>query len=99
VRILKGVIYMSSAITVRVDENVKKRAEETLDEIGLNMTTYIVSSLKALVREQKVPFELSTKQQANAAYFAKLDESIAHAERGEVVMHTKEQMRAMEKPL
>jgi len=90
---------MSRAITVRVDENVKKRAEETLDEIGLNMTTYIVSSLKALVREQKVPFELATKQQANVAYLSKLDESIAQAERGEVVMYTKEQMRAMEKSL
>jgi DNA-damage-inducible protein J len=90
---------MSRAITIRIDETVKKRAEETLDEIGLNMTTYIVSSLKALVREQKVPFELSTKQQANAAYLAKLDESIAQAERGEVVMYTKEQMRDMEKSL
>ena len=90
---------MSRAITVRVDENVKKRAEEILDKIGLNMTTYIVSSLKALVREQKVPFELTTKQQANVAYLAKLDESIAQAERGEVVMYTKDQMRAMEKLL
>ncbi|MCL2603365.1 MAG: type II toxin-antitoxin system RelB/DinJ family antitoxin [Defluviitaleaceae bacterium] len=90
---------MSRAITVRVDENVKKHAEETLEEIGLNMTTYIISSLKALVREQKVPFELTTKQQANVEYLAKLDESIAQAERGEVVMYTKEQMRAMEKSL
>jgi hypothetical protein len=40
------------------------------------MTTYIVSSLKALVREQKVPFELATKQQANAAYLAKLDDAM-----------------------
>ncbi|MCL2203589.1 MAG: type II toxin-antitoxin system RelB/DinJ family antitoxin [Defluviitaleaceae bacterium] len=88
---------MSKAITVRVDETIKQRAEETLDEIGLNMTTYIVSSLKALVREQKVPFELTTKQQANANYIAKLDDSIAQAERGEVVMYTKAQMRAMEK--
>jgi predicted transcriptional regulator len=62
---------MSSAITVRADENVKKR----------------------------VNFELTTKQQANAAYLAKLDESIAQAERGEVVMYTKEQMRALEKSL
>ena len=88
---------MSKAITVRVDESIKRHAEETLDEIGLNMTAYIVSSLKALVREQKVPFELTTKHQANAEYIAKLNESIAQAERGEVVMYTKAQMRAMEK--
>jgi len=87
---------MSKSITVRVDETIKKRAEETLDEIGLNMSTYIISSLKALVREQKIPFELTTKQQANEDYIAKLDDSIAQAERGEVVMYTKSQMRAME---
>ncbi|MCL2388552.1 MAG: type II toxin-antitoxin system RelB/DinJ family antitoxin [Defluviitaleaceae bacterium] len=88
---------MSKAITIRVDEITKRRAEETLDEIGLNMTTYIISSLKALIREQKIPFELTTKQQANANYIAKLDESIAQAERGDVVVYTKAQMRAMEK--
>ena len=90
---------MSRAITVRIDENVKQQAEDMLNEIGLNMTTYINSSLRALVREKKVPFELTTIQQANNEYLAKLDESIAQAERGEVVMYTKEQMRAIEKSL
>ena len=87
---------MSKAITLRIDETVKKQAEEILEEIGLNMTTYITSSLKALVREKKVPFELKTKEQANVEYLSKLDESIAEARRGEVVVYTKEQMRAMD---
>jgi DNA-damage-inducible protein J len=52
----------TKAITVRVDDAVKKQAEVMLDDIGMNMTTYIVSSLKALVREKKVPFELATTQ-------------------------------------
>ena len=52
----------SRAITVRVDDVVKKQAEEMLEDIGMNMTTYIVSSLKALVREKKIPFELVTTQ-------------------------------------
>ena len=87
---------MSKAITVRIDESIKQQSEDILNEIGLSMTTYINSSLRALVREKKVPFELTTTQQTNAAYLAKLDESIAQAERGEVVMYTKAQMRAME---
>lgn len=41
--------------------------------------------------------ELTIKKQANADYIAKLDDSIKQAERGEVVMYTKEQMRVMEK--
>ena len=86
---------MSTAITVRVDKAIKQQADETLHEIGLNMSTYINSSLRALVRERKVPFELTTKQQANAQYLAKLDESIAQAERGEVVMYTMDELKVL----
>ncbi|MCL2579550.1 MAG: type II toxin-antitoxin system RelB/DinJ family antitoxin [Oscillospiraceae bacterium] len=49
------------AITVRVDESIKEEADKMLEDIGLNMTTFITSSLKALVREKKVPFALVTK--------------------------------------
>ena len=74
---------MSKAVTMRVDETLKKQAEETLEEIGLNMTTYFVSSLKALVREQKVPFELTTIQKLNIEYIMKLENSIEEARNGE----------------
>ena len=86
---------MSRAITVRVDENVKQQAEDILSEIGLNMTTYINSSLRALVREKKVPFALTTIQQANNEYLAKLDESIAQAERGDVVKYSMDELKAL----
>ena len=70
---------MSKSITMRIDEKLKKQADETLEEIGLTMTTYFISSLKALVREQRVPFELTTKQHNNAVYLAKLDNAIEDA--------------------
>jgi addiction module RelB/DinJ family antitoxin len=50
----------TKAITVRVDSATKDIAEKMLDDIGINMTTYIASSLKALVREKRVPFEMAT---------------------------------------
>ena len=52
----------TKAITVRVDSATKEQAERMLDDIGINMTTYISSSLKALVRERRVPFEMVTSQ-------------------------------------
>ena len=70
---------MQRSITMRIDENLKKQADETLEEIGLNMTAYFTSSLKALVREKKVPFELTTIQQISAAYLAKLDSALEDA--------------------
>ena len=52
----------TKAITVRVDDVVKEQADIMLDDIGINMTTYILSSLKALIRERRVPFEMVTSQ-------------------------------------
>jgi len=67
---------MQKSIAIRVDDKLKQQAETMLDEIGLNMTTYVVSSLKALVREQGVPFELTTKQNKNRQYLSKLDDAL-----------------------
>jgi len=50
------------AITVRVEDDVKKQADIMLEEMGITMTTYIVSSLKALIREKKIPFSMVTTQ-------------------------------------
>jgi len=53
---------MSSAITVRVEPDVKEQAEIMLEDMGITMTTFFVSSLKALIREKKIPFEMVTTQ-------------------------------------
>ena len=52
----------TKAITVRVDDAVKEQADIMLEDIGINMTTYIVSCLKALIREKRIPFEMVTTQ-------------------------------------
>lgn len=67
---------MPKSIAIRIDDELKQQAEAMLDEVGLNMTTYVISSLKALVREQRVPFELTTKQQKNEQYLSKLDDAL-----------------------
>ena len=50
------------AITVRVDGATKEQAERMLDEMGINMTTFFNSSLKALVRERRIPFDMVTQE-------------------------------------
>ena len=67
---------MSKSIAIRIDDELKRQAEITLDELGLNMTTYVISSLKALVREQGVPFELTTKQRTKEQYRPKADNAL-----------------------
>jgi addiction module RelB/DinJ family antitoxin len=63
------------AITVRVDGATKELAEKMLAEMGINMTTYIASSLKALVRERRIPFDMVTEEYLrDQAILAELDE-------------------------
>ena len=58
----KWVIEMAKAITVRVDDDVKEQAEVMLDDIGMNMTTFFLASLKALIRERRIPFAMVTSE-------------------------------------
>lgn len=46
-------------INLRVDDNLKRSAERTLNDIGLSMSTAINIFLKTVVRENRIPFELS----------------------------------------
>lgn len=46
-------------ISLRVDDDVKRNAERTFDAIGLSMSTAINIFLKTVVRENRIPFELS----------------------------------------
>ena len=52
----------STNLNVRVDENVKKSAETVLDELGLNMSTAVNMFLRAVIREEGIPFKVSLKK-------------------------------------
>ena len=46
-------------INIRMDENLKKQFELFCNELGLTMTTAFNIFAKTVVRQQKIPFELS----------------------------------------
>ena len=46
-------------ISLRVDDDVKLNAERTLSNIGLSMSSAINIFLKTVIRENRIPFELS----------------------------------------
>lgn len=46
-------------VTIRMDEELKKQAEELFSDLGLNLTTAFVAFAKQAVREQRIPFTLS----------------------------------------
>ena len=48
-----------SQICLRIDDDIKSNAERTLNDIGLSMSAAITIFLKTVIRENKIPFELS----------------------------------------
>lgn len=46
--------------TMRIDLKLKEQANEVFDDLGLNMSTAVNMFLKAVVREQGMPFNLHT---------------------------------------
>lgn len=70
--------------TIRIDVDLKRRATEVFDEIGISMSTAINSFLKAAVREGSMPFDMKLEHPKldpkpgnatlNHAFIAKKDE-------------------------
>lgn len=48
-----------TVINIRMDEELKKQAEYLFNEFGMNMTTAFTIFAKAVVREKRIPFEIS----------------------------------------
>ena len=58
---LKGGIYMAkdTSISIRMDSDLKRQAENILEQLGLNMTVVVNMLFRQIVREQAVPLSLA----------------------------------------
>ena len=50
---------MMTSITFQMDEELKVRLQELLDNFGLDMSTFFVMSAEQAVREQGIPFKIA----------------------------------------
>ena len=46
-------------VNFRMDEELKKKMEETCKDLGLSMTTAFTIFAKKMTREKRIPFEVS----------------------------------------
>ena len=49
-------------VTIRVDKELKERAEMLFDRLGMNMTTALNVFLRKAVDEEAIPFMISSKK-------------------------------------
>lgn len=69
-------------INLRIDDELKRGAERTLNNIGLSMSTAINIFLRTVVRENKIPFELSADPFYSKDNIADLEKRVADIKSG-----------------
>lgn len=62
-------------ISIRMDANLKKRADELFADLGLNMTTAMTMFLRQVVRKQAIPFEIA-RDNPHAQTFAAMKDAM-----------------------
>ena len=67
-------------ISLRIDEDVKRSAEQACDDIGISMSTAITIYLKKLGRERRIPFEVSADPFYSDENMKRLKKSVAQME-------------------
>jgi DNA-damage-inducible protein J len=74
-----------TTFSIRVDAEVKREFDKFCENVGMNTTTAINLFLRSVIREQRLPFEITTKPDPFYAAVNQsfLHESIAQLEHGE----------------
>jgi len=79
-----------STISIRLDEDLKKRVENLADTFGMNLTTLVTVFLKTVERERRIPFEITAQDDlffthsVNRRY---LDEAFSQYRAGKTTRH------------
>lgn len=73
-------------ISLRIDDDVKRNAEKTLDAIGLSMSTAINVFLRTVAREHRIPFELSAEPFYDRDNLWELERRVADIKSGKSVL-------------
>lgn len=94
---LQGVINMAQ-INIRIDDDIKEKAEILFDELGLNMSTAFNLFIRQSIREGAIPFEITTQVDPfySDSNIRTLIESIREANAGDFVSKSIEELTKME---
>jgi DNA-damage-inducible protein J len=73
-----------TTLSVRMDEQVKKQFDEFCNEVGLNASVAVNIFAKAVLRERKIPFEISVEADPfySETNIKRLEKSVKQLETG-----------------
>ena len=76
-------------INIRIDDELKARADNIFEELGLNMTTAFTMFVRQTIRQGGIPFEVTTRTDPfyNVENMKVLHQSIKEADEGKLSAH------------
>lgn len=80
-------------INFRIEENTKKELEKICNELGITMSTAFNIFAKKVIREKRIPFDVSIDPFYSDSNKNALKESIKQLEEGKVVVKTMEELK------
>ena len=88
-----------TTLSVRMDENMKKQFDAFCSEVGLNASVAINIFVKAVLREKKIPFEISISDDPfySDANMARLKKAIAQLDEGKLIVKTMDELEDLER--
>lgn len=79
-----------------MDEEVKKKMEETCKELGITMSTAFNIFARKMSRERRIPFEVSIDPFYSESNKKAIEESIQQLKNKKVISKTIEELKEME---
>lgn len=84
-------------VTIRMDKELKKEADEILDELGMSFTTAVTLFIKQCVRDREFPFEpMLEPNKTTIKALKELDRMIKHPEEYKTYNSFKEILEELE---
>lgn len=82
-------------VNFRIDETTKKQMEQICNELGITMSTAFNIFAKKVIREKRIPFDVSIDPFYSENNIKALSKSIQELEQGKVVVKSMEELEAM----
>ena len=76
-------------VNIRIDDDLKTRADTIFEELGLNMTTAFTMFIRQTIRQGGIPFEITTRIDPfySEENMKVLRRSIKEADEGKLTAH------------
>ena len=86
------VFMAQTLVNFRIDEQTKKQMEEICSELGITMSTAFNIFAKKVIREKRIPFDVSIDPFYSESNMKALSKSIKELEEGKVVVKSMEEL-------